>query len=308
MADPTEMREWARDNGYEVPDRGNLSKAIRDAYDRAHDGEDGGVTAADFGDDNDVTTASPPPAGDDAPPKAPPRERPPKRVRGKAPAVTRKAWKFWQGTSTGGGKPKGPRTDLSEFAADVWADLAMITAPIPPVSRVLAVQAPYAGVVFDQAVKGIPLVDSLLQPVARATVSLRALNGLIGPPVMVASICLDGEDGWVHDQAGRLVIDEDGRPQPTQPTAMKFGLLRYSLAQMARTADLEKVQQRAEEDAERMRAVDSLIDFIFGFPPRTPAPVPDPRSPEGPGQDPLQPTAVYRYPRPPVMDDAGMPS
>jgi hypothetical protein len=311
MADPTELREWARANGYDVPERGNVRKEIRDAYDRAHaDDGDGGVTAGDFGDaddsDGDVTTASPPPAREPAAPKAPPRERAPRRVRGKVPAVTRpKGWRFWQGAGTG--KPKGPRADLSEFAADVWADLAMITAPLPPVSRVLTVQAPYAGVVFDQAVKGIPLVDSLLQPVAKASVSLRALNGLIGPPVMVASICMDGEDGWQHDQAGRLVIDEDGRPQPTQPTALKFGMLRYSLAQMARTADLDKVRERAEQDAERMAAVDSLIDFIFGFPPRQ-APAPDDashRSPASPGQD--RPRGGYRYPPAPAMDGAGMP-
>lgn len=31
-----EIREWARENGYEVPDRGRVSAEVREAYDAAH--------------------------------------------------------------------------------------------------------------------------------------------------------------------------------------------------------------------------------------------------------------------------------
>jgi len=31
-----EVREWARENGYEVPDRGRVSAEVREAYDAAH--------------------------------------------------------------------------------------------------------------------------------------------------------------------------------------------------------------------------------------------------------------------------------
>ncbi|WP_435742771.1 histone-like nucleoid-structuring protein Lsr2 [Nocardioides sp. SYSU DS0663] len=31
-----EIREWARNNGYEVPDRGRVSAEVREAYDAAH--------------------------------------------------------------------------------------------------------------------------------------------------------------------------------------------------------------------------------------------------------------------------------
>lgn len=31
-----EIREWARENGYEVPDRGRVAAEIREAYDAAH--------------------------------------------------------------------------------------------------------------------------------------------------------------------------------------------------------------------------------------------------------------------------------
>jgi hypothetical protein len=31
-----EIRDWARENGYDVPDRGRVSAEVRDAYDKAH--------------------------------------------------------------------------------------------------------------------------------------------------------------------------------------------------------------------------------------------------------------------------------
>jgi len=31
-----EIRDWARENGYEVPDRGRVSAEVREAYDAAH--------------------------------------------------------------------------------------------------------------------------------------------------------------------------------------------------------------------------------------------------------------------------------
>ena len=33
---PKEIREWARENGHEVPDRGRIPAEVREAYDAAH--------------------------------------------------------------------------------------------------------------------------------------------------------------------------------------------------------------------------------------------------------------------------------
>lgn len=35
-ADVSAVREWARENGFQVSDRGRVSKAVQDAYDKAH--------------------------------------------------------------------------------------------------------------------------------------------------------------------------------------------------------------------------------------------------------------------------------
>lgn len=312
MADSTEVREWAKANGYDVQDRGKLRTEIITAYDEAHTAPDPsmGVTEADF-----------PPVPDDEPGEALdestaranarniPRERKPRVVKGRAPA--KRGWRdMWKPAP---GARKGPRADLSEFAEDTWTDLAMIMGGIPPVSRVLGIQAPYVGAAFDEAVKAIPLVDTVLQPVARYSVSLRALNGMFGPPLMVFSICAAGTDAWEHrtgpDGKVLIKVDEDGWYVPTPRTNVQLGMLRYSLLQMTRVADIAKVAERAIENAERMRSVDTLIASIFGFPqrrdhPESPAP---PDGSPGPGQDPIQPTAVIKYPPPPQMDGTGMP-
>lgn len=311
MADPSEVRAWARDQGLEVSARGAIPSHITEAYDAIH--ANGSTPAADDypdpGDNAGVTEADFPPPDDDggkesAPAKA---ERKPRAVR-----PSRAKGKGWRNVFGGGSGPKakarsGPRTDLSEFAEDTWRDLAMLSAGIlPPVSKVLTIQAPYAGVVFDEAVKGIPLVDAVLQPIARTSVSLRALNGLIGPAFFTTAICVQGE--WQLREDGSPVIGGDGRPVPTPRTGAMLAGLKYSLLQMSRTADLDKVRERAEVDAERMRKVDELVDFIFAFPgpqaapqDRQQAPQEGPRMP-GPGVV-LVPTGVY--PPPPQMDDTG---
>jgi hypothetical protein len=320
MAEPSEVRAWARDQGLEVNARGAIPADLTAQYEAAHADEtawlaangskaadlDAGVTEADF----------PPPLpdlggdgrGEPPPPK---RERKPRVVK-PAARTSRKGWKQMFGNATPKTKTRGgPRTDLSEFAEDTWRDLAMLAAGVmPPVSRVLTIQAPYAGVVFDEAVRGLPIVDAVLQPVARASVSLRALNGLFGPMVFTAGLCVQGE--WVQRDDGSPVFGPDGRPVPTQRTAMMIGGLKYSLLQMSRTADLSKVQERAEVDAERMRSVDALVDFILDYP-RAPAPAQDGSHPAPPSDAPAPPGAAsgqvlvpsFVYPPPPVMDETG---
>lgn len=315
MAEPSEVRAWAREQGLEVNARGAIPADILAQYDARDTGGDD--LFDDPGDNTGVTEADFPPAPEGdlftgetaAPPK---RERKPRAVRPPRPKAG-KGWKNLWGTAAAKTKARpGTRTDLSEFAEDTWRDLALLSAGImPPVSRVLTIQAPYAGVVFDEAVRGIPVVDAVLQPVARMSVSLRALNGLLGPAFFTAAITVQGE--WVLQEDGSPVIGPDGRPIPTQRTALMIGGLKYSLLQMSRTADLSKVQERAEVDAERMRSVDALVDFIFGFPAaQAPAPARDgehtasPSSPPHPSGAPGQvliPSFVY--PPPPQMDDTG---
>jgi hypothetical protein len=304
-ASATDVRRWAQEEGYEVQSVGRLPTEITDAYERAH-GAAAGVTEADFppappgGDDDDGAAA---PRGGAGGRRGRERRGRPRRGGARARGMSwRQAFKSF---GSGGGR-RGARSSLADWAEETWTDLAWLAQPLPPLSRVLQVQAPYAGVVFDDAVRGTP-VDALLQPLARYSGSLRALNGLIGPPVMVAAICTQGT--FMPDATGKaLARDADGRPIPDQRTAVMLQLLRYSLLQMAKVSELnaEQVRQRTDDMAVRMAGVDLLIDSLFEWLPRRPAgaaPAPDGAAP---GRQPV-PAQVYLYPPDgaTAMDDTG---
>lgn len=312
MADPAEVRAWARSEGLEVSARGAIPSHIVEAYDAIHASNGTADPYADPGDNAGVTEADFPPPLDDGGETGSPMPKAERKPRAVRPARAKaKGWRqLWGGAKAKTKTRGGPRTDLSEFAEDTWRDLAMLSAGmLPPVSKVLTIQAPYAGVVFDEAVRGLPVVDAVLQPIARVSVSMRALNGLIGPAFFTAGICMQGE--WEMENDGKTpVMGEDGRPIPKPRTALMLGGLRYSLLQMSRTADLDKVQERAELDAERMRKVDQLVDFIFGFPSASPTPAARPtqgQEHEGPHMPPPERVLVptMTYPPPPHMDDTG---
>jgi hypothetical protein len=63
--------------------------------------------------------------------------------------------------------------------------IARQIAPInPPMARVLHMQAPIAGLVLEDEIKGT-VVDKVLQPIARTEKKGEVVFGLAGPPVLV---------------------------------------------------------------------------------------------------------------------------
>lgn len=313
-ASSTDVRAWAREQGHDVPARGAVPTHLRDLYDQSHPGDlvqgeiigssiDMGVTEADF-----------PPADFDDPGPAPETASRPRTSRGerKPRAVKPPPAKGGFRERIFGGKtaakPKharGPRVSLSDWAEETWSDLAWLAQPIPPLAKILEIQAPYAGVVFDDQVKGT-FVDTALQPVAQYSGVLRALNGLAGPPVYVGMICAVGQRVQVTGPDGKGVIDEDGHPVTDfdSRTKMLFQGLRYSLLQMTKISELnaEQIQARTQASVERMRTVDAIIASIFDLPIVVPAaPAPTPPAAGTPSSSPNG----FRYPPPPHMDGTG---
>jgi hypothetical protein len=314
----TDVRTWLRSQGHEVKARGAISAELQEVYDQAHAG---GVVAGEVlfdvppGVDIGVTEADFPPGTDDYPdaasPPAPPGrgERKPRTVKPPGRGLRERFF--------GGEKKKGPgrprqaraRANLSEFAQETWEDLSWLAAPVPPLAKIFAVQAPYAGECFDEAVKGTP-VDRVLQPVARYSGAWRGMNGLFGPPVYVALICATGQRVPVITPDGHQVIDEDGQPLTVfdQRTQMMFQGLRYSLLQMAKISELnaDSIKARAQASAERTQMVDEIIAGLFDLP----VPGAQPRQgPPPPPPPPPQPAAGSPYQYPPesatVMTSAG---
>jgi hypothetical protein len=327
----TDVRTWLREQGHDMPARGPIPAELRAEYDQAHrtapaviqgeliDDPSMGVTEADFPpDDEPYPDAAEAPAGSGRPPKAG-RERRPRAV--KPPPAKGIRERIFGGPKAGAQKQaaaRGPRVSLSDWAEETWADLAWLAQPVPPLAKILTIQAPYAGVVFDGQVKGT-VIDAMLQPVAKYSGAFRALNGLAGPPVYVGLICATGAreqlvvNGTpVTDDAGQPVMVYDAR------TRMLFQGLRYSLLQMTKIAEVnaDEIRARTQASAERMAAVNAMIESIFGFdagfdagpqfsPP--PAPAPPAGTPSGGGGHANGHANGYAYPDPSVtfMDGTG---
>lgn len=253
MATGTDVREWLRDQGEDVSVKGPLPKGARERYDAAHAGDqlpDGDGQADDTGYDNGVTEADLPP---DPEPEAEAQERAPRRVRSAAPKGGKRfREKIWGGGKTARPKKKQPRISLKGFAEDVFLDLAWTFQGLPPVEKVLYLQAPLAGQIVEDTARGT-VADTLLQPVARIDRQFKALEALTAP-VWVAGIMIKG------------ARDEDGNYSPG--TQFMFGGLRHALLSMTRVADLdfEQLKAKSEELKGKSDKIDQIIAWLFEMP------------------------------------------
>lgn len=267
-AKTTDVRAWLREQGEHVADRGPLPDGARARFEAEH-----GFTAA--GDlEGDYPPADPPPAGG---PESPPAatasgERPPRRVRAKSQPV-RGLRRFWEGTG-GKGKarkrPTGDRQPVTGFVEGVYGQLAWSMGGIPPVQKLLYLQAPFAGTVTEANVRDTA-VDQMLQPLVRREQAFKAVNGLLTPPVALLMILAKGR---------RL---ESG--EPDQATQAMIGMLRFGLMAMLETTgeQMEQVIERGEQLKARGDQADQLIAWLLA-PPAGPDPEtgerPDPVSAE----------------------------
>ena len=189
MADAATVRSVLRENGIEVPTKGKLAAEHWAEYDRltgipptspGEPDEGGGdVTTADFGAEAD---AGPPVAAEVAP-RRPTRKRQPKkplidRLRGtpQPAAVKRGAAR----------KAAAKRIPVDRFISDLYEAGGRIVEQIGmgPTGRCLAWQAPLAGIIAEDKVRGT-FVDPALQWAAKAEDAGRAAFGMVGLPVGV---------------------------------------------------------------------------------------------------------------------------
>jgi hypothetical protein len=265
MATTTDVRAWLREQGETVADRGPLPDGARERYDLEH-----GVTVPDD---------YPPAAGgggggaEAAPAATAAGERPPRRVRPRA-APARGLWRFWEGSGGGGKKKKKPARDrqpVTSFVEGMYGQLAWSMGGIPPVQKLLYLQAPFAGTVAEANVRGTA-ADQLLQPLVRGEQAFKAVNGLVTPPVALMLILTKGR---------RL---EDGSPD--QATQAMIGMLRFGLmAMLEATGDnIEQVIERGETLKARGDQADQLIAWLLA-PPDTGEDAPQPGDPVAAEED-----------------------
>jgi len=279
MATSTDVREWLKANpveGEDVPERGPLPKTLKDRYTAAHPEPDD-VTSADDYPPADDTTAGSEPGGSTA------GEQRPRRVKasgGRAPWQDRLWGRAGSGKAGKPAKPKPKRIPLVDFVEEIYSDLAGLAGDtgLIPLQRCLQFQAPYAGVIAEQQIKGT-IVDTAMQPLARASGAFSALNGLVGTPLFTVWIMAAGgreerpvpvvdQDGQpVHDKdtgepAYQMVMDFDSR------TKMMFFAHKYCLLQMSKVTakDFSQIQERADLLINRAKEVARVQAWMFGLP------------------------------------------
>lgn len=224
-----DVRAWLRESGEDVPARGPLAQADIDRYEAAHaPGPDypEGMTDADF----DLTEPEPPPVE--------PETRP-RTVATVKPAARFGNWRKAQGKKKG--KPK-PRVPVDDLIAAVWRGLAGVARPLPATSRLLKIQAPVAGVILEDTVKGT-VVDHWLQPLARTSKNAEAVFALAGPPILVAAC-------EMNPQAAPLILP-----------VLRESLLSWCKIAGPKMADALKRETEFEE--EFGQDVDQMMAFLF---------------------------------------------
>jgi hypothetical protein len=224
----TDIRAWALANGRKVPARGPISRDVRDAYQAEHDMD----LLGEPGDDEfDLAEPGPPP------PDTATVEKKPRTIA--APKVSR--FGFGKGKA-GAKKPVRKRVPVDEFIASAWRGLAGLCKPLPATSRLLKIQAPVAGVILEDTIRGT-VVDKWMQPLARAQQSGTAMFALAGPPVLVTALQL-------------------------QPQSAPFimPVLRESMLAWCKVAGpkMEQALKREKEfEAEFGDSVDAMLAFIL---------------------------------------------
>lgn len=248
-ASSSDIRDWLREQGRDMPANGRLRKADREAYDRAHpEPDDGGLSYPEGGPESDSAGSA---------------EQAPRTAR----ASTRSAARGWLGGRRGAKGGRGPRekrtfprVPITTLIEHTYSEMAWAAQGIPPLSRLLEAQAPVAGVVFEDVVRDTA-IDKLLQPAARLEASLDATYGMMAPPLYLFAV---------------LQTAPEPGAEPTLAHKAALTGLRHSLLVMARVGgdSLERVEQRGRENAARQADVDKFMRYLFGLP--EPEAEPDP--------------------------------
>lgn len=164
-----DIREWAERTG-NLPDSGRVTKAVRDAYTAEHESSD----SAPAFEDTVMPTASSERAPDVSGDSTVTRARGLLKRAGQKRTQTRRA-----------PKKTHPRVAVDRLIERGWEMMARAVQPVNlPVARVLHMQAPVAGLILEDEIKGT-VIDRVLQPLARTEKRGETALALVGPPVLV---------------------------------------------------------------------------------------------------------------------------
>lgn len=243
-----DIRVWAKENGWpEISDSGPLPPGARRAYDASKTVE----AEADYSTQDSQPGAQ---TTVDSDTEKPREEKPPQMADvtpiGKAKSFldrARERASVDKGIAARRSKDRKPRTSVERLIGRGWEMLSRLANPVnPPVARVLAFQAPVAGMLLDEIVKDT-VVDTVLQPIVRAEEKMELAFALIGPPLIV----------------GALTVRPEAQP-------VLIPLLKESLVTWLEVAGdkIEAAKKKDEEfKAKYGDSIDEMINAIFAAPP-----------------------------------------
>ena len=259
MATASDVREWARAGGQTVSDRGRIPEWLAQAWNDGHPADlftdlktapGNGAAASDYPEgmtDQDFTAeATIPEDTGEARPRT-------VRKRGNTPAGTG-GWRARFGGKAKGKKARKPRVGVDDLICSTWRLMARIARPMPPLQRVLRVQAPVAGLLLEDAIKDT-LIDTFLQPLARLQAGGKTVVALAGPPMIVTMVCLHVAQAQAAGRPPSRLFMETARE-----------MLRESLLIWMDVAGpkFEQAMRREREFEEKYGAtVDETMEWIF---------------------------------------------
>lgn len=263
MATDAEIRRVLRKHGVDVTARGKLGAHHHEAYERIqaelHVSADGADSWDGPDDDGDVITATVPGQApgelegqDDEHGEPIAEARPRVRTGRKGSAARRFADRV---KASGKKQGKGPgrpraRVPVDRLISRGWGMGARLVAPVSQATaRTLMLQAPVAGLVLEDTVKGTA-ADTVLQVAARAEDAGERVFALAGPPLIVMAI----------ERAQGLE-----EPARTMRLAILVPMLEEALSMWVRIAGdkMDTAAARMAETQATSEEVQKLIALIF---------------------------------------------
>jgi len=255
-ASSTDIRIWAHEHGYELGARGRIPAQTRAAYEAAHADEgvtdvpvpDAGETPPFLAAPEDGSSAS----GTDHTSSAS-EERSGGTGAGETPPKTgrRRFRDRIKPPPAPEGKSHEKRRSLERWADRAWRVAARFAgAPATPTGRVMNMQAPVAGMLIDDMVKGT-VIDRIAQPVARFAESSGDVWGLVGPPVLVLAI----------ERLGPAPVLVEGLRDALKEWVTIAGPA--MARQKAREKKALEAAQAFAADGEPITSVDELVDALL---------------------------------------------
>lgn len=175
------------------------------------------------------------------------------------------------GRGRGGKRDERPWRPTAHVIETTWQRLAQAAGAIPPLQRILAAQAPLAGVVFEGQLRETIVDRVLLQPAARFEAQGEALAAMVGVPAFTCLVAFRGKAQMAPGPDGqpRVILQQDGQPLWDAPTELgMIAPLRYCLISWMSVSQryAEEVIAQGEATLEQARQADEIIAWIFKVP------------------------------------------